>query len=398
MRITRNTIIALTLIGTITVGLAIVAFARAGRTAGAPAMAISLSTDGHYAISSHRDGSIVLWNIKKRKKRIISTNGNIYSAYFVKRRNAFIWQDQSNVVHLDNLDNKSLMTFKMPPTYGEVMSTDLKNYYASDIGWAIYHRGSNGNVSRIKNGWGKAFYGFGKLLNLTLSNDGRYLLQSGAPYEFDSKISIHEEKGKNHYSEMVGVVLWDINTSRPIAKLSGNAVKTYATFSPEGKYIVSADEDSQAFVWQTNPTRRLYNLASVFAGKYIGKGKNLDGLYGEAFAKAAYDSTGLIPAPPDFEKDASLAIKFIDTNKRFLRFCTYQHYAILYKIGNPLPLKYLPLGRHPFPAVSDYSRNTAIDTAPAAGILVMGERNGNGIIVYHYNNKTETLKKVWVSD
>ena len=60
-------------------------------------------------------------------------------------------------------------------------------------------------------------------------------------------------------------------------------------------------------------------------------------------------------------------------------------------------MKYLDLGTKPYPATRDYSRNTAIDTAPAAGILVTGQAVGPGINVYKYDKATQTLKRIWVA-
>jgi len=71
-------------------------------------------------------------------------------------------------------------------------------------------------------------------------------------------------------------------------------------------------------------------------------------------------------------------------------------YAILYSITDPKPLKYLPLGS-PWISVDDYTRDQSIDTSPSAHILVTGKMNHGGILVYQYNPKTQTLKKVWDS-
>ena len=92
-----------------------------------------------------------------------------------------------------------------------------------------------------------------------------------------------------------------------------------------------------------------------------------------------------------------MSIKFIDEENHYLRIVTDQHYAVLYSIDSPLPLKYLDLGRKPYPATRDYSRNTAIDSAPEAGILVTGQAYGPGINVYKYDKKTQTLRRIWVA-
>ena len=361
-----------------------------------PAMIVSVSPNGHWAVSSHRDGTIVLWNIAQRSARVVSNNANIYSAYFVADNRHFLWQGQDGVVHVDKVAGGEQNSFKNFPVYGQAMGKHGQLYLAVSQDYGVY--AGHGATKKQVKAPGGSFLGYGKLLNLSLSPDNKRFTTSGfgSPYDAEWE-SIAEEKRKG-YKDLVGVTLWSAKTLRPTAKLPGNAAKTFATFSPDGKYILSGDEDLTGIVWKTHPPRQTMKLASLFHGVYIGQGKDLDGLYGTAFAKAAYDKTGLIKPPRDFHGEAILSLRFIDKRDHYLRFTTYSPYAILYKIDSPLPIKYLPLGKHPFPAVSDYSRNTAIDTAPAAGILAMGERNGNGIIVYHYDDKTETLKKVWVSD
>lgn len=359
--------------------------------------AISVSSDGRNAISSHADNQIILWDISNKSKKVISRNGNIFSAYFAKQSDRFIWQDLDDVVHVYDIGGNEILKFKHIPTYGHIITPDLEHYFSSDIGWAIYHRSKAGDIKKIKNDWGKAYLGFGKLLNLSMSPNFDFLLQSGSAYEFDGKVSLNDDKKKN-YAELSGVALWNTTTLTPLAKLPGNAAKTYATFSPDGKYVVSGDENGIGFVWDLASDSPKFRLASLFHGVYIGEGKDLEGLYGEALAKAAYDKTGLIKPPRDYHGEAVISFKFIDTQYHYLRFTKNQHYAILYTIDSPLPLKYLSLGKIPFPAVSDYARNTAIDAAPEAGILVTGQRDGTGINVYQFDEEKLELKKIWVTE
>ena len=48
---------------------------------------LSISSDGKYVISASQNKGIILWDIQKQKKKHISINGNIYSAYFIKEIN-----------------------------------------------------------------------------------------------------------------------------------------------------------------------------------------------------------------------------------------------------------------------------------------------------------------------
>lgn len=49
------------------------------------AMMVSISSDGQYAVSSHLNGEIMLWDITRHTKKLIDTHANIYSAYFIKQ-------------------------------------------------------------------------------------------------------------------------------------------------------------------------------------------------------------------------------------------------------------------------------------------------------------------------
>ncbi len=363
--------------------LPLLVIACTGQASG-PAMVVSVSAKGDYAISSHKDGSVALWDIQNKSARKISNSANIYSAYFVKRAPHYLWQELDNRVHIANTENDKEVTFDLTfPVYGQALSTDLTHYFASDEGWGIYYRHGNSPLKLVKSAWDKSFIGFGKLLNLSISTDNKQLLQSGYTYEYSNKFSLEDYKKKNFYSEMVSPAIWDISTSKPVAKLDGNAAKTYATLSPNGTYVVSGDENQHGLVWLVaKPENPIYKLANIRFGKLV---------------NGEWDASGLIKKPDDFSRSGTfLTIKFLN-DTQFVQISYGEPYAILYEINNPLPLKYFELGTSPFPAVSDYSRNAAIDSAPEAGILVTGQRDGNGINVYKYDKDKQTLKKIWVT-
>lgn len=364
------------------------------RTAG-PAMVVSVSSDGRYAISSHEDKRLVLWDIENVKKNIISNQANIYSAYFVPGQDVFLWQDLENVVYLQKVDGTIVQSFSHFPTYGHILSPDLKKYVSSDQDWNIY-LGHGENLESIKkDGESPGFIGIGKLLNLSFTPDSRYLLSAGDS-GFGSldnlALSDHPPVKKGQiFSNYAGVFLWDLSTRFPVYRFPGNAAKTTATLSPDGRNTISGCENGMGFVWDNHTRTQRVRLASLYHGVLETNGT-------DDYEKWTRDKTGLIPPPKDLDSnEATIALKFIN-RKNYLRFLTYSPYAVLYDINSPLPSKYLPLGSDPFPAVSDYSRNAAIDTAPDAGVLVMGQREGSGIIVYQYHPEKQELEKVWVGE
>ena len=357
-----------------------------------PVVTLSLSSDGHYAVSVHRDKKLVLWDIPKHKANVISKNANLYSAYFVKGRNIFAWQDLENVVHIQDTTGKLIQSVTLPfPVYGQVLAADLKTYFASDIDWNIFAGLTEHPVPVKQDGPSPSFKGIGKLLNLMIAENKDMLLSVGDgglawpdPFRPTERPPVNKSSLSSDYA---GVVLWNSHTLQPYAKLPGNAAKTYATFSPDGKYVVSGSENGIGFVWKLGIEKPLFDLASLFHGIPIDRTKE----------KWEWSKKDLISPPPSFGHEAILSIKFISTDNHYLRISTYEPYAILYEINNPLPLKYLALGTLPFPAVSDYSRNAAIDSAPEAGILVTGQRDGNGINVYKYDKVKQTLDRIWVT-
>ena len=189
------------------------------------------------------------------------------------------------------------------------------------------------------------------------------------------------------------IVLWDTKTGSPIHKFSGNASKTYATLSPDGKYVVSGDENENLFLWSSKTGKKLWDGYSLKFGKYTKTGPGIKDY--------KFDAKGLIKQPTNFYEysgnnaDDVISIKFIDLKGDFITLLHNIPYAVLYNIKDPKPIKYLYLGDNPMPAVTDYSRDQAIDTAPSAHILVMGKACGNGILVYKFDPKTKTLNKVW---
>ncbi|AJF07067.1 WD40 repeat domain-containing protein [Geoalkalibacter subterraneus] len=356
-------------------------------------MVVSVSADGRYAVSSHQDNRLILWDIENRTKQVLADNSNIYSAYFVKGREIIVWQDLDDVVYVQNLDGKIVETFKHFPTYGHVLSADLGRYVASDATWNIFF-GHGEDLQPIKqDGNSPSFLGTGKLINLTLSPDARYLLSAGSGLDTRDKKPIQETPPVNPeqiFSNYAGVVLWELPSEHPLFKFPGNSVKTTATLSPDGKFVVGGCENGLGFAWRTDTGAEVHRLASLFHGIWTKDTSDNPDKW--------YDKTGLIPTPPDLNSnEAILTIRFIDA-EHYLCFLTNSPYAVLYHINSPLPLKYLYLGRDPLPAVRDYHRNAAMDTAPEAGILVMGQQYGGGIIVYKYDSETKELNKMWEAD
>ncbi len=351
-----------------------------------PAMVVSVSEDGRYAVSSHKGKDLVLWDIEQRTHEVISDDANIYSAYFVRGRNVFLWQDLDDVVHVQHVDGEVLERFAHFPTYGHVMAPDLQTYVAADERWRL-HVGHGANQQPLKtDGEHPGFLGIGKLLNLTLSSGDETLLSAGDGLRIRDELPIEGHSAivpDDQFSDYAGVVLWNLDTREPVHKLPGNAAKTHATLSPDGRYVVAVDENIHHHVWDVVAGSAAYRMSRL----------------GSGFAtEDGFDASGVrIEFPDDFDSSHNrvmLAVRFLD-NDYYAAFHTDEPYASLYKIGDPFAIKFLPLGEDPFPAVSSYTRNAAIASAPQANLLVTGQRSGGGINVYRFDAEAQTLERIW---
>jgi len=350
-------------------------------------VSLSIASDGKHVISAQSDQHIILWDIQSQKNKSISEKGNIFSAYFIKHSDRFLWQDIDNTIFVQDTDGRIIHSFPLFPTYGHVMTTDLENYFSSDSGWGLYS-GYGASKKILKAADDGSFTGHGKLLNLVVNEKTHALLSTGYVYDWEHSGSSEKQRRYAEKLSYEGIVLWDINTNKLLTRLPGNAAKTYATISPDGRFVVSGDENGICFVWDIKENKIAHYLASLHHGRIINPK--------DPYEKWKRDKTGLIPPPKDFTGGSTISINFIN-NDYYLRIFYDEHYVALYQIDNDMPVKYLDLGDTPYPSVKEYYRNVSIDTAPDTGILVTGQYRGSGINVYQFDPENLTLDKIWVT-
>jgi hypothetical protein len=378
-----------------------------------PVTALSVSSNGRYVISTHEDGALVLWNVERKKREVLSNEANIYSAYFIEGGDAFLWQDQDDVVYVQRVNGEVLEQFEHFPTYGHVMDSTFSDYLASDERWNIFHGHGDSMQPVMQDGISPSFVGSGKILRLTLSEQGRMFVSAGSDNRGGAPSVDMEEvppvSPENRFSSYSGLTLWDLDTLSPIALLPGNSYKLDATISPDGQWVVSGDENGIGLFWDTNTPEDRQRLADYDHGIF------LEGLP-EGLPENEYrDKSELIPVPESSKPNqwggilslatsTTIAITFINGSEEFLRIGysqyrkdgTSQTYAALFEAGNPWPQAYLDLGTDPFPSINNYSRNLSIDSAPDANLLVTGHAFDGGITVYRYDPEERTLTKEWV--
>ena len=356
-----------------------------------PVMSMGVSQSGRYIVSAHRDNKLILWDLQEKQWDKLSGEANLYSAYFVPDQNVFLWQDTDNTVTAQTVDGELRKQFQHFPTYGHVISSDFGTYLSSDEYWNVFSGYGDTKRPVLKDGVVPSFIGAGKLLNLSLDLDTTFFVTAGFDDDH-SAISEHSPlNSSQRFSKYGGVTLWDAETKKPVAKLRGNSSKTHATISPDGQWIVSADENGIGLFWNTNKPEIRHRLAGYHSGIY------LDDSPFETGDPRNWDESELIDAPAGLN-NFTIAVAFIHNSEYYLRFGNNSHMAALYKTGSPWPVKYFDLGESPRLVTygSNYARNTAIATSPESGILAMGHQSTGGISVYQFDPEKLTLERVWV--
>ncbi len=355
---------------------------------------LSISSDGHYVISGYDNHYLILWNITNRSYHVISRHANNNSPYFIKHTHTFIWQNTKNEVYVQNIKGQVLQQFPLSyPVLSQVMASDLKTYISEDKNWKLYK--GHGPSKQIMKMYGD---GGSKPMNLTLSKNSHYLLTSGSGSPKIDKDSITKsEKNENtdHWDRLGGVVLWNVQSGKPIQKYWGNVSQTYATLSPNNQYVIAGDLQPHTYVFNALTGKRLFMLYYLTGGYTTCPGHT-----GDPAKDCKWVDVKVIPMPKGFVDTTGqaytnvFAIKYI-TEHQYLRFFVGVPYAVLYQNSDRKPLKYLPLGKVPFSSDNDLSRDESIDTSPSAHILVTGQEVDDGINVYQYDPKTQTLYRVW---
>jgi len=239
-----------------------------------PAMAVGVSSDGRYAITTHRANELILWDIEAQEREKLADHANIYSAHFVSDLDAFLWQDLDDRVYVETVDGETLKSFEHFATYGHVIDQDLEYYLSANDTWSLFHGYGEDLRPVLRDSKSPSFKGSGKLLNLTLSG-GDYFVTAGRglsasderPLE-DDHPPVRPTDNLRFSSNYGGVVLWSREELKPVAKFSGNAAKTHATISPGGEWVVSGDENNLGFFWNTEKPDERHRMASYTTGIY----------------------------------------------------------------------------------------------------------------------------------
>lgn len=356
----------------------------------APVLSLSVSTDGRYVISAHAAedadrhkpiGQLVLWDVERKEKTILARNANAFSAFFIPNSHEFMWQDNKNIVHIQNVEGKEIGNFPHFQVKTHIMSEDKQFYLSSNME-------DNGQLYK---GYGKDLipvYTDGSFpFPLTLSMSKDYFLSATAACSVgnspvaetnltENPINPNSSK-KGSYDE---ITLWNRHTLKPVAKLNGNCGKTTGLISPNGDWVVTGGENIRNYMWEIHNIMNRQRLSLKF------------------------DNIPEKLKEKQITKISVIAYAFVtDTEFVALRQSgNYDGYgdeiAAVYSVGEPQIKGYVEIGNDPSISTNYYQRNLSVSSSPKAHILVTGQATGGGINVYKYHPEKMELEKIWVAD
>ena len=371
----------------------------------APIISLSVSTDGRYVISAHAAqdadrhkpiGQLVLWDIEKKEKTILARNANAFSAFFIPDSHEFMWQDNKNIVHIQNVEGKEIESFPHFQVKTHIMSADKQFYLSSNME-------DNGQLYK---GYGEdlvpVYTDGGIPFPLTLSMTKDYFLSATetcttSPYPVvETNLTINPvNPDSSKRSSYTGVTLWDRHTLKPIARLYGNCGYTTGLISPNGGWVVTGGENLSNYMWEIHNLNNRQDLAQV--------NSELNHENSERYKQK------LLPKPDKFKNkqlalNHTVAIAFL-TEKDFILLGKSgnkdgfgDELARLFTVGEPWIKAYVEIGNDPSISTNYYQRNLSVSSSPKAHILVTGQATGGGINVYKYHPEKMELEKIWVAD
>ncbi|WP_018653012.1 WD40 repeat domain-containing protein, partial [Actinobacillus capsulatus] len=368
-----------------------------------PVVSLAVSSDGRYVISVHAERKflfflpeqqLVLWDIEKKEKKVLATNAEGFTTAFVPDSHEFMWQDDKNVVHIQDVNGKEVNSFPHFQVKTHIISAD-KTFYLSS---------NDESYGQLYKGYGKDLvpvYTDGAFpLPLTLSISENHFLSASStcvgendPVAETNLTANPINPTESKKSSYLGVTLWDRHTLKPVARLYGNCGKTTGLISPDGKWVVTSSENAKSYMWEIKNLNNRLTLANPYKGIYVKETKS-------------YDKSQLLPIPNHVQHKGismgGVANVFL-SEKDFIGLAKSGNedgkgykFAALYTVGDPWIKAYVEIGNDPSISTDSYGKNLSVSSAPKAHILVTGQATGGGINVYKYHPDKMELEKIWV--
>ncbi len=349
---------------------------------------LSISTDGKYAVATDTNKHAYLYNLENKKVKDLGDNYNYSSAYFIPNSDYYSLQDNNTkVVKIFDTNQKIIKEFK--PDFiarAQAINEDMNLWVGSDIGGNVYQYSlPDNNKKQIFVSWL-----WGKMDTTPYWRGNPY--KGNLPNGWTTFNSFSFYKDKLIMTAENILVVYDTKNHK-WKMVNKNVNETMNAIDPNGEFVYTADSGLAGIKYNLE-TGTVSNTALYYPDDNL---KNISYLQPREDARKQFLYNGLTNFK-FIDKD-KIIVTFKGVSQPYLWAFTFDTNKLDWsnntKWKRPVffSKNYLPLVDNPLdyatgnytigsrPNVDGY--NYTFDTSVEAHKLVIGQANGNGIMVYN---------------
>ncbi|WP_150465038.1 hypothetical protein [Francisella sp. SYW-2] len=372
---------------------------------------LSVSNNGKYVISVDDSGNAYLWDLKNNVSKNLGNNYNPRSAYFVPNSDNYLLQNiKTKEVTITNVNGKIIKEFT--PDFmadSQAINSSLTTWVGS-LPWgdAYQYNLDTGKKKQIYVSWS---YAKSEHSPYWRGNPYKGGLPNG--YAINNQFNFANNDVLIMTADNIMVIY---NAKEHKWKLiNKNVNQTMSAIDPNGEFVYTLDSSRVGraikYDLQNNKVITFPNTANEDNFFFnLAQRNEIPKLENNYKKPNGYTNFGFIDNNKVLITYKGLSQPYLWTglydinNIKIGKF--YKDGKSNFAIDNPI--KYFPLINNPKdyldgnynieprPNVDGY--NYTFDTSVEAHKLVIGQANGNGIMVYNYNPSDETLKLDWVGE
>jgi hypothetical protein len=359
---------------------------------------LAISNDGKYTISADGNSHAYLYNLDKHTVKDLGGEYNFYSAYFIPNTDYYSLQN-SKTNEVTIFDENQKVIKKFTPSFeakAQAINEDMSLWVGSDNGGNVYQY----NIQDKKEKQIFVSWLWGKMPTTPYWRGNPYKGKLPNGWTLSNQFTFYKDKLIMTAENLL--VVYDTKNNK-WKMVNKNVNETMNTISPDGKFVYTADSMGAGVKYNLNDQSTIeYGILQKHKDSAKDVGKNAT----NGITNFKFIDDGKAIATYKGAKQPYLWLSLYDINdfKRFEGAEKHPEWRQYYIT----PISSLPLVKNPMKFITgDYKDNTdprpnttgyntIFDTSVEAHKLVMA--GGDGIMVYNYNPKDESLKLDWIGE